>query len=325
MKRWMSACALSAFSLSSLAAEPATVAAQGGAGAPQIEARLAQAAPQGLSRRVQTPAGELVVREVGHGAQPVVLWHALYAEASMFDALVMEMGADYRFLIVSAPGHGGSGLPAGPLTSSSSGAAVLAVLDAWGLERAAVVGCSWGGIAAIQAALQAPSRISAVAAFNTPLGPGQTDLGTRAIVAMTGWFGDTAFFGRRVASDFFSNDSRAHHPERIERFAEAFSARDARPLQSAARAVLMERESLVPLLGALKVPALVVSGEEDSLYPPAQTRALVDGVAAIRFARVSNSAHLTPLEQPQRSAQLIRELLGAAGASASATAVSPAL
>lgn len=262
-----------------------------------------------IERRVATPAGELRVRTAGRGNTPLLLWHALYADPSMFDALVAELAPDYRLMLVSAPGHGASGLPDGPLTSAASGAAVLAVLDAYGIDRAAVVGCSWGGIAALQAALQAPRRISAVGAFNTPFGPGDADFGTRAIVWMTGLIGNTEFFGRRVASGFFSQHVRSQQPEVVDRFVAGFVGRDPRLLQMAARAVLLERESLLPLLPRITVPVLVVSGAEDTRYPASEAEAIARGIASARFVRVTDSAHLTPLEQPVISAGLIRDLV----------------
>lgn len=268
------------------------------------------AIPQaGTGRRVITPAGELAVREAGQGTVPLLLWHGLYAEASMFDPLVKHLAPDYRLLLISAPGHGESGPPALPLSSAMSGAAVLTVLDAFGLERAAVIGCSWGGIAGLQAALQAPRRISAVAAFNTPFGPGISDFGTRSIVWLTGLLGNTAFFGRRVASGFFSRRSRAQNPEILEEFVAAFPARAPRMLQAAARAVLIERESLLPLLPKLEVPVLVVSGAEDTRYPPAETQEIARRIPKARFLTVEDSAHLTPLEQPEITARLVRELV----------------
>ena len=265
--------------------------------------------PAGTDRRVTTPAGELAVREAGQGTVPLLLWHGLYAEASMFDPLVKQLAPDHRLLLVSAPGHGESGPPALPLSSAMSGAAVLAVLDAFGLERAAVVGCSWGGIAGLQAALQAPHRISTVAAFNTPFGPGTSDFGTRTIVWLTGLFGNSAFFGRRVASGFFSRRTRAQNPEVIEEFVAAFPGRAPRALQAAARAVLIERESLLPLLPKLEVPVLVVSGAEDTRYPPAETQEIARRIPGARFLTVDDSAHLTPLEQPEITARLVRELV----------------
>ena len=268
------------------------------------------AIPQaGAGRRVITPAGELAVREAGQGTVPLLLWHGLYAEASMFDPLVKHLAPDYRLLLISAPGHGESGPPALPLSSAMSGAAVLAVLDAFGLERAAVIGCSWGGIAGLQAALQAPRRISAVAAFNTPFGPGTSDFGTRSIVWLTGLLGNTAFFGRRVASGFFSRRSRTQKRDMVEEFVAAFPARAPRVLQAAARAVLIERESLLPLLPKLEVPVLVVSGAEDTRYPPAETQEIARRIPKARFLTVEDSAHLTPLEQPEITARLVRELV----------------
>ena len=227
----------------------------------------------------------------------------------MFDPLVKHLAPDYRLLLVSAPGHGESSPPALPLSSAMSGAAVLAVLDAFGLERAAVLGCSWGGIAGLQAAFQAPHRISAVAAFNTPFGPGTSEFGTRSIVWLTGALGNTAFFGRRVASGFFSRRSRAQKPDVIQQFVAAFPGRAPRALQAAARAALIERESMLPLLPKLEVPVLVVSGAEDTRYPPAETQAIARRIPKARFLTVEDSAHLTPLEQPEIAARLVRGLV----------------
>ncbi|MFO0297019.1 MAG: alpha/beta fold hydrolase [Pseudomonadota bacterium] len=285
-----------------LAVTPLTPTVAGAAGTPV-------AAPAPVERRVATPAGELQVRTAGRGRTPLLLWHALYADPSMFDGLVEELAPDHRLLLVTAPGHGASGLPAGPLTSAASGAAVLAVLDAHDIERAAVVGCSWGGIAGLQAALQAPQRIMAVGAFNTPFGPADSDLGSRAIVGMTGWIGHTAFFGRRVASGFFSRQVRSQQPELVDRFVAGFPGRDPRQLQAAARAVLLERESLLPLLPGIRVPVLVVSGAEDARYPAAEAEQIAQGIPQARFVRVADSAHLTPLEQPALTAQLVRQLV----------------
>jgi hypothetical protein len=98
------------------------------AGALPLAAGCASPAPAGIAslaaneRRVPTPAGELVVRETGSGRTALVLWHALYADPSMFESMIERLAPDYRLLVVAAPGHGPSELPAGPLTSAASGA-----------------------------------------------------------------------------------------------------------------------------------------------------------------------------------------------------------
>jgi 3-oxoadipate enol-lactonase len=285
------------------------------AGALPLAAGCASSAPSGIAslaaneRRVPTPAGELVVRETGRGRTALVLWHPLYSDPSMFEPMIEQLAPDYRLLVVAAPGHGPSALPAGPLTSAASGAAVLAILDAHGIDRAGVVGCSWGGIAGIQAAAQAPERIAAVAAFNTPFGPGADDIGTKAILWMTGWIGHTEFFGRRVAAGFFSPQTHKDKPPLVDKFVAVFPTRDQNKLQVAARAVLIERESLLPLLHKVRAPVLVVAGADDGRYPAAEAEAAARQMVNAKFVRVESSAHLTPLEHPELSARLIRDLV----------------
>ncbi|MFN9030014.1 MAG: alpha/beta fold hydrolase [Betaproteobacteria bacterium] len=251
-------------------------------------------------RRVTTPAGELVVRETGRGRTSLVLWHALYADRSMFDPLVEQLAPDYRLLIVDAPGHGPSGLPSGPLTSA---AAVLAILDAFRIERAAVVGHSWGGIAGIQAVAQAPRRIVAVAAFNTPFSPGADDFGTQAIVWMTGWMGATEFFGRRVAAGFLSPQTHEQRPQIVDRFVAVLPTRDPDKLQGAARAVLMERESLPPLLSQVQPPVLVVAGADDKRYPASDAEAASRQLRDARFVLVDKSEGERQSGVPEGAAQ----------------------
>jgi 3-oxoadipate enol-lactonase/4-carboxymuconolactone decarboxylase len=73
--------------------------------------------------------------------------------------------------------------------------------------------------------------------------------------------------------------------------------------------VLIERESLLPLLPALNVPVLVVAGADDERCPAVEAEAAARRIPQARFVHVPDSAHLTPLEQPALAARLIRELV----------------
>jgi 3-oxoadipate enol-lactonase len=95
----------------------------------------------------------------------------------------------------------------------------------------------------------------------------------------------------------------------VDRFVAAFHGRDMRALQSAARAVLIERESLLPQLSRLRVPVVVVAGAEDPLYPVAEAQAIARNIPTARFVLAADSAHLTPLEQPALAETLVRELV----------------
>jgi pimeloyl-ACP methyl ester carboxylesterase len=54
---------------------------------------------------------------------------------------------------------------------------------------------------------------------------------------------------------------------------------------------------------------LVVAGADDGRYPAAEAEAAARQMPSAKFVPVESSAHLTPLEHPELSARLIRDLV----------------
>ncbi|MEY2770077.1 MAG: hypothetical protein RIQ38_496 [Pseudomonadota bacterium] len=68
----------------------------------------------------------------------------------------------WNVLAIDLPGHGRSGGPP-PERVEAASASVLALLDAMGVARAALVGHSFGALIALETAAQAPERVSHLA------------------------------------------------------------------------------------------------------------------------------------------------------------------
>lgn len=66
----------------------------------------------------------------------------------------------YRVLAPSSPGHGTSDYPHDGWNPAESGKTIMALLDAWGIEKASLIGHSAGGISAILATLESPERVT---------------------------------------------------------------------------------------------------------------------------------------------------------------------
>lgn len=101
----------------------------------------------------------LAYDDVGQGPV-VVLLHAGIADRRMWRHQVTALRDRYRVLNVDLPGYGDCGLPLDGYANHDAIAGLLGALD---VERAALVGCSFGGAVAVDTALAYPARMGALA------------------------------------------------------------------------------------------------------------------------------------------------------------------
>ncbi|MCD6029474.1 MAG: dehH1 2 [Thermomicrobiales bacterium] len=116
-----------------------------------------------MSDRVPVAGGELEYDVQGMG-EPVLLIHgAILADA--FTPLLTQpaLADDYRLIAYHRRGFAGSCRHAGPCSLVQQAADARAVLDQLGIERAHVVGHSYGGMIALQLALDAPDQVATLA------------------------------------------------------------------------------------------------------------------------------------------------------------------
>ena len=125
---------------------------------------------QGQTSRVPSESrstiGELEVRylewlpEGEQSSTPVVALHGLASSANWYERLAARLSGQYRVVAPDQRGHGqttqaGTGYDWQTLASDAIG-----FMDYLGLERAAVLGHSWGGNVAINVAAKFPERVS---------------------------------------------------------------------------------------------------------------------------------------------------------------------
>jgi pimeloyl-ACP methyl ester carboxylesterase len=61
---------------------------------------------------------------------------------------------------------------------------------------------------------------------------------------------------------------------------------------------MRDRSNSTSTLADVDVPALVLVGEDDALTPPLAAREMVTGLVEGRYAELSGTGHLSPLERP---------------------------
>jgi pimeloyl-ACP methyl ester carboxylesterase len=107
------------------------------------------------------------VRFVDEGSGPaVVLLHGFASSLNTWKDLVPELKKTHRVITLDLKGFGWTDRPAGDYSPRAQAELVFALLDQRGVDRAAVVGHSWGASVALQMALLHPERVTRIALYD---------------------------------------------------------------------------------------------------------------------------------------------------------------
>ncbi|MCW2603718.1 MAG: hypothetical protein JWN61_1853 [Pseudonocardiales bacterium] len=117
--------------------------------------------------RLTVPGGELRVEQYGAGPA-IVLLHGGYLTAASWDGQIDDLSAAHNVVRYDARSQGGSSTATVDFHPDDD---LLAVLDAFGIERAALVGNSMGGVTAFDFALAHPERVSALVSASGGISP----------------------------------------------------------------------------------------------------------------------------------------------------------
>lgn len=72
---------------------------------------------------------------------------------------------------------------------------------------------------------------------------------------------------------------------------------------------MKNRTNTTPYLNRIKIPVLVLVGEEDTISPPMKMKEIAEKIKESKFIIIPNAAHMTPIENPEAVAEEIRKFL----------------
>ena len=98
--------------------------------------------------------------------EPVVFLHGLGGSRTSWEPQLAGLSNEFRCIAWDMPGYGASA-PVEPLTFAAIADAVARLLDAADVERAHLVGESFGGMHALHTALRHPERVARLVLANT--------------------------------------------------------------------------------------------------------------------------------------------------------------
>lgn len=262
---------------------------------------------------VPTTLGRLHVRDGGPAdGDAALLWPSLFSDGqTSWGAqlpVLHELG--WRTLLVDPPGTGGSASATRLFTMEDCAEAAVQVLDAAAVDRAAILGLSWGGFVGLRVALTAPERVTALVLSNTSArrmswGQRQRDRLSSNLVRI----GIPGGLGRLVVAGMLSKQSRHTDPAFATQLAAGVNKLDGAGLSRAMRSVLADRTSVVDALHRIGTRTLVIAGAEDPAFSRDHAEELANRIPDARLEVLPRVGHLAPREASTEVARLLRSFL----------------
>lgn len=270
-----------------------------------IEPAGAPRTPYAQRVRARTRDIETAWFEIGRGA-PLVLVHGLGDDHRLWRKVVPDLCVSHRLILYDLRGHGETSLGQAKGTLAQLGEDLVALLDALGLERAAIAGYSLGGTIAMQVAVAHPERTDVIFPIATSSRVG------RSVVE---WYLERAekpdeqlraLIDRDTVEQYQLAPAELQAALKVRREATA----DLGGYRNACRAMArLNQAPLDPRLGEIHAAALVVSADLDQNCPPRAGEIITQGIPEARMEIVEGSGHPIPVMKPEELAAMIESFL----------------
>lgn len=281
------------------------------------EQTSAEITAESSSRFVQTSPHRIHYNEAGSG-HPVILLHGSGPGStgwSNFRANIAALAEDFHVYAVDMPGWGESDTQT-PETGYDHVAALISFMDELGIEKAALVGNSMGGITSISTAIRHPERVSHLISMGAPV-PGQNTWAanglSEGLKVLFRTYQDPTIENMEQVTEIMAFDSSAvsddlaalrldaalAHPEHLDSWN---NAPGGNPLST-------EYFTYGPRLAEITTPTLAIHGRDDRVVSYEQSLRLVSAVDNARLLLLNQCGHWAQIEHAGEFNRVVREFI----------------
>ncbi|PWV80030.1 2-hydroxy-6-oxonona-2,4-dienedioate hydrolase [Prauserella marina] len=282
-----------------------------------VERGSAMLTDEGTSRFVQTATHRVHYNEAGSG-HPVILLHGSGPGStgwSNFRANIAYLAESFHVYAVDMPGWGRSDTQT-PETGYDHVAALVAFMDELGIEKAALVGNSMGGITSISTAILHPGRVSHLVSMGAPV-PGQNTWAanglSEGLKILFRTYLEPTIENMRQVTEIMTFDSSSvgddlaalrldaalAHPEHLASWNEAPGGT---PLST-------EYFTYGPRLAEITAPTLAIHGRDDRVVSYEQSLRLVSAVDDSRLLLINQCGHWAQIEHADEFNRVVGEFI----------------
>lgn len=244
-------------------------------------------------------------------APAVVLTHGLLFSGRMFDAQVDRLASRYRCVTIDFRGQGRSPAAKRGYDMDTLADDTAAVIEELALGKVHFVGLSMGGFVGMRLAARRPELIRSLSLLDTSAGPEDPDKVSRyrLLAKVYGILGmgpvqsqvKPIMFGPTFLAD-------PQGELQVEAWMRELKAVQRSGMKKAIYGVT-DREPILPELGAIAAPTLVVVGADDVATPVDKAETIAAAIAGSRLEIVPDAGHSSTIEQPDALSDLLEAFI----------------
>ena len=257
---------------------------------------------------IDTRRGRVGLIERGSGHEtPIVFLHGVGSDKSVWSPQLDHFGKARVAVAFDYPGYGESDFREDG-TRDDYAAAVLAAMDSLRIGKAHICGLSLGGVVAIALHAAAPDRCaSLIIADSFAVHPQGEAIYERGVAASHG--GMRALAEARISALLLTEDEDIRAD-----VIDTMGAIDPAAYRVGARAVWLADQR--DRAAAIRVPTLVIVGDEDTITPLPLSEELTKLIPGAGLHVVTGASHLANLDNPAEFNRVIDDFLFAVGGQA---------
>jgi 3-oxoadipate enol-lactonase len=231
------------------------------------------------------------------GAPVVMLSHSLGSSLLMWDPQLKVLEPYYQVLRYDTRGHGASDAPSGAYTLDMLGEDALGLLDALGIDRVHFVGLSMGGMIGQYLALNHANRLENLVLCDTAaILPKEAQPIWQERIQLAHEKGLHALVDETLERWFTPNFLGPNPPE-VKSIRQQFLATPMNGYIGCSEAI--RGLNYLERLSEIKIPTLIMVGEEDPGTPVAAAEAMQQRISGSELVVLPSAAHLSNVEQAE--------------------------
>jgi pimeloyl-ACP methyl ester carboxylesterase len=238
----------------------------------------------------------------------LLLLHGIGSNSRSFRHQLSELSDVYTVIAWDAPGYGRSADPAEPFSMEDLADCAMGLLDRLDIGAAHVLGVSMGGVIAQLVYHRYPQRVMSLILADTNAGGGALPEPERSERVQRRLDAIDRLTPRQLAEQRAPQLVRPDAPrELVDEIVDIMA--EVRPAGYRAAALALGAIDLTAQLPNIRVPALVIHGEDDAVVPVSTARELARAIPGAQLVLIERAGHVSNQEQPATFNAAVRAFL----------------